>query len=274
MKLSKLSLPIAGLLCAATLVIFVYKLNAQSVKQRPAPVPQISQEIYGPVVDSNTQTTPESQSNIRRARGERDNLRDSRISRQDVQKYELTESSKRVVLGKGWTSEPDEPAIPAAKSDVIAIGEVNGAQAFLTNDKTAIYSEFTIALQDILKSNSTEQLFPGSSVVVTRTGGRMRLPSGKVLIRGIDGQQMPQTGRRYLFFLRRNESTQDYSIITGYEINNQQVLPLDGISAKGASIPRLAAYQQYKGTPVADFLRAVQEAISQKTDEIRQGGNN
>jgi hypothetical protein len=42
----------------------------------------------------------------------------------------------------------DLPALPVVKSDAIILGEVESAQAFLSNDKTGVYSEFIVKIQN------------------------------------------------------------------------------------------------------------------------------
>ncbi len=42
------------------------------------------------------------------------------------------------------------PALPVEQSDIIIIGEVTGAQAYLSNDKTGVYSEFTLRVEEAL----------------------------------------------------------------------------------------------------------------------------
>lgn len=67
------------------------------------------------------------------------------------------------------------PALPVEQSDAVVIGEVERAQAHLSTDKTGIYSEFTIRLEDVLKGRS-EEAVPGVTVIAERFGGGGEIP--------------------------------------------------------------------------------------------------
>ena len=72
-------------------------------------------------------------------------------------------------------------ALPVDKSSVVLVGEIANAKAYLSEDKTAVYSEFEVRIQAVLKNNSKQVLNAAESIAVERFGGRVRLPSGKLL---------------------------------------------------------------------------------------------
>lgn len=45
-----------------------------------------------------------------------------------------------------------KPAFPVSQSDAILIGTVTSSQAFLSTDKSYVYSEFTVYVEDVLKN--------------------------------------------------------------------------------------------------------------------------
>src|SRR5204862_422123 len=92
-------------------------------------------------------------------------------------------------------------SIPTDQSDVVIVGEVNAAHAYLSNDKTGVYSEFTIQVEQILKAPIG---ISPTSIVAERLGGAVRFPSGWIIRYEIYNQGMPSVGQRYLLFLRRN----------------------------------------------------------------------
>lgn len=123
------------------------------------------------------------------------------------------------------------PAIPVSQSAAVIIGKVIMAQAYLSEDKTSIYSEFEVQVEQVWKSDRSE-LSAGTSVIVERAGGRIRFPSGKIAISVISHQQMPQVGSRYVLFLTHKGTvggghSDDFSILTGYEFRDGCVFPLD-----------------------------------------------
>jgi hypothetical protein len=63
------------------------------------------------------------------------------------------------------------------------VGTVGAGQAYLSNDKRRLYSEFKVELQDVLKSPTGPYLMAGDSIDVQREEGKVKLPSGKVLVR-------------------------------------------------------------------------------------------
>ncbi len=75
------------------------------------------------------------------------------------------------------------PSIPVLQSDAIIIGEVVDAQAHLSNDKTGVYSEFVIRLEEILKESDGKlaiSLANSQVISAERFGGAVRFPSGVV----------------------------------------------------------------------------------------------
>lgn len=135
----------------------------------------------------------------------------------------ITEKTDRILLNSDW--ELGLPALPIAKSVAIVIGEVKTAQAYFSEDESQIYSEFVIRVDEVLKN--LEQPF-GDSIVVERIGGRVKFPSGKVAVSSVAHQDLPEVGKRYVLFLIHEYSGDgDYTILTGYELRNGLVFPLD-----------------------------------------------
>jgi hypothetical protein len=128
-------------------------------------------------------------------------------------------------------------ALPVDKSSVVLLGEIIDAKAYLSEDKTAVYSEFKVRLETVLKNSANQVLRVGESIAVERFGGRVRLPSGKLFIAAVDNQDMPRVGGKYLLFLTNNfgraeYSAEDFNILMGYELRGGKVFPLDRTSSK------------------------------------------
>lgn len=146
------------------------------------------------------------------------------------------------------------PALPVAKSDLVLIGEVTDAQAYLSNDKTAVYSEFTIRVDEALKNISNITLGQGSSLIAERQGGRVRFPSGHTTLQLVRGQGMLRVGRRYTLFLTHNNQDQSTSILTGYELRTGRVFPID--NPAGGQHPVASVYKEADETAFLNDLRA------------------
>lgn len=147
--------------------------------------------------------------------------------------------------------------LPASESDIVVAGEVLDAQAYVSNNKKGVYSEFTIRIDEILKNNSTN-ITQGSSITVDREGGFVRYKNGKTRLHWIGGTGMPRVGRRYVLFLKNPENTPNYEIITGYELKSDGIANLDGSEQ----------FRAYRGMDEAVFMKAVREAITQSPQTV------
>ena len=247
------------------------KVRVLVAKKKAASQDQVPERQI-PVVDSDTpEPADPAEREKRRIRSKRHDMRDPSVKSDDVKRSVLTERSPTVNFGGPWSSDPDEPAFPIETSDTILVGDVVRAQAYLSNDRTAIYSEFTVGVSQILK-NSGKLLSPGDRIAVERPGGALRFPSGKVLIRGLLGKPLPRIDARYVFFLKRIDGD-DFSITTAYELCDGHVFPLDGLSANGKVFAPFAAYQQYKGTDEAEFMTKLWSLVQSTPNAKSRGGS-
>ncbi|MBV9211346.1 MAG: hypothetical protein JOZ52_11985 [Acidobacteria bacterium] len=160
-----------------------------------------------------------------------------------------------------WTREV--PAIPVAQSDVIIVGEITGAEAYLSNDRQGVYSEFNIKVGEVLK-NSVQNPVGGDSLVAERAGGAVSFPSGQIeRVHPLYGQGFPQTGHRYLLFLKFIEGTRDLSLLTGYELKEARVSALD----------RIEPYLSNDNSDEASFLGRVRRLSSSPVNgKATEGG--
>lgn len=148
--------------------------------------------------------------------------------------------------------------LPVNKSTVIVIGQITDASAYLSNDKTGVYSEFIIKVDKVLKNNSQLSLASGDSLTAQRDGGRVRFPSGHITFVSIPGQGMPRLGKQYVLFLsntfpERGVQDQDLYILTGYELRAGKIVPLD---YQGSVHPLNTTYKDADESKLMDDLRA------------------
>lgn len=254
---------------AVVAVTAVAGRRAQERQEKESPALEKAKEDFYTVTDADKPepSDPEKR-RLRRARGNRYTMPDKN---EDARRYAITEQTQ-TGFGALEIHAPAEPALPAARSDAVVIGEVTDAEAFLSTDRTGIYSEFTVGVGEVLK-DASGTLTPGGSITAERGGGAVRFPSGKVVRRGIHGKPLPRVGRRYVFFLKRAAEADYFSVITAYELRGGRVFPLDGLYMTGEVVHQLAAHQKFTGADEATFLAAVREAIAQNsggTDERRR----
>jgi hypothetical protein len=150
--------------------------------------------------------------------------------------------------------------LPADKSDVVIEGQVTDVKAFLSNDKTGVYSEFTISVSRVLKVSSDLSVNLGDIIVAERFGGKVRYPSGQVILYRIGGQGAPVNGKRYLFFLAKADEG-NYKLLTAYEIQGQKVFALDGsrINFRGKGNWK---FDKHNGEDLDSFMGEVERAAN------------
>jgi hypothetical protein len=170
----------------------------------------------------------------------------------------LNEFSNQVFSFIDW--ERGLPAFPFHKSSSVIIGEITRAEAHLSSDETKIYSEFTVLVDVVLKDDELVALRPQSKITVERPGGRVRFPSGKIVVAAVSNQDLPRVGRRYVLFLTHDfimggRYDETFFILTGYELRNSKVFPLDKLTS-GHPI------NVYKGSDEEAFLKALTSALS------------
>ena len=156
-------------------------------------------------------------------------------------------------------------AFPTERSDAVVIGEVVKGRAYLSSDKTSIYSEFTVQLEKVFKADGTTGLSEGDLMNVERPGGGVQFASGRIHYYRIGNQNLPRVGHRYLLFLKLNDPPEDFSIVTGYELQNGRVSHLDNVEV-------FEAYDQH---PETELLNLVRSAVSRESAKpIKKGGQN
>lgn len=148
--------------------------------------------------------------------------------------------------------DPKLPALPVSQSTAVVIGDVISAQAYLSNDRSGIYSEFTVTVLEVLKNSEGETFTVSSSVDVEREGGRIRFPSGRTHWYAVNHQNIPLIGHRYVFFLKRDTPDEAYHIITAYEFRNSKVIPLD----------ELSQFRAHDGEEQEDFMKVLRGLMS------------
>jgi hypothetical protein len=142
------------------------------------------------------------------------------------------------------------PALPTAISEVVVIGEVLNAKAYLSNDKTNVYSELTLRVSEVLKNKSPNPLVTTNLILAQRAGGFVTYPNGHKMLYRVVGHGMPGVGRRYLLFLNTITGSQTYQILTGYELGANGAFPLDYSEQ----------FHAYAGTDEETLSKAVRDA--------------
>lgn len=179
-------------------------------------------------------------------------IRNSRYDRRNPVPFdELRSDTKLRIRISDWFE--NMPVLPTLESDVILVGKVIDSNGYLSNDKTGAYSEFSINIEEIIKDDGRS--LPGALVAAEREGAAVQLPDGRVIEVRIAHQGTPRVGQRYVFFLKYNDLGKSYDILTGYEIHEGHVIPLD----EGGE------FAQYEETDLNTFLNAVRSDAGRRS---------
>ena len=148
------------------------------------------------------------------------------------------------------TVDPNLPGLPVEKAAGVITGVVSDAKAYLSNDKSGVYSSFSVIIEDVLKKPG--RLAAGQTIEIEREGGRVRFPSGRLHLYTVAEQDMPHTGSRYVFFLAKTEDHSVFEVITGYEIRGDGIYSLDD----------LPHTRSYDGASAAIFLQELRKQLT------------
>jgi hypothetical protein len=141
-------------------------------------------------------------------------------------------------------------ALPVRQSQGIVVGVVKSSAAHLSGDKTGVYTEFVAEIREVLKGEGAN-LTAGKRVHADRPGGYVRYPGGHERLYRFADLNMPAVEGEYLFFLTRPEPSQNYEVLTAYELSPQGITPLDS----------LALFRSLTGMERDAFLSKVRELV-------------
>ena len=151
--------------------------------------------------------------------------------------------------GKGDLTKSDElffeqyeprslPLIPLGESAIAFKGQVIKMQAFLSADRSHIYTEITLRVDEIFKQVKDFKLSSGQTLMVTQIGGALKLRSGRVIRdetrEGFMGK--PYLGGRYVLFADRVNKGEDLTMIKAYELRDGKVFKLTEDGSVGTTV--------------------------------------
>jgi len=149
----------------------------------------------------------------------------------------------------------DFSPIPVSASNVIVVGTIAEAKAHLSEDKNSVYSEFLVMLNEVLKNDTGLSLEAGVSVTLERKGGRVRYPSGHISWFYVAGQGLPLPNAQYVLFLGTTDEERLFDILTGYQIIDGRIEPLD-------YSPGVVHFERYSGADATAFLKQIRVSLA------------
>ncbi len=251
-KTTVLTIMAIAVIATATLITVNTQSQTKNIPQQYKLDPDI------PIVDINSPAFRKGEDReIRKSRGEKYNT---------SQPLEDIFGPESDLLELPLSHAPVKSAFPVSQSDAILIGSITDAQAFLTPDKSYVYSEFIVHIKDVLKNFTSAPIAPEVDTTIERAGGIVRFTSGNKLQRGNAGESLPVKQKRYLLFLKWSESGKDFLILTGYKLDGK-VTPLDGLGNDN-DFNIFKNYRAYKNNEESGFLKAVRTAIENPSQEV------
>ncbi len=152
------------------------------------------------------------------------------------------------------------PVIPTQESDLIVTGTVASVDAYLSTDKRGVYSQFKINVKQVLKDNLQKRVEREATITIDRAGGVVRYPHGQTVLYLDNDKGLPEIGREYALFLKASNTSENYEILTLYELQETSIIPLD----------RGQVVEDIKLMGKAGFLRSIQQQLLRSRDEKKR----
>jgi hypothetical protein len=144
-------------------------------------------------------------------------------------------------------------ALPVEQSNAVVVGTTLSGGAFMSPDKTGVYTELSLKIEEVIYKDR-DSVIGGGTIAISRMGGLVRYQTGEETLFRIVGQNMPTIGKRYLFFLKAMPNSDDFQIVTGYELSPSGVIALDDPMQ----------FREQNGRDKTGLIEAVRTAAQQK----------
>jgi len=150
-----------------------------------------------------------------------------------------------------------DPAGLPISDTTILIGTVISGNAYVNQEHTGVFSEYRVAVSEILKPDAETVISVRDQITTWRPGGSLQFRFRHVKHFIIAGRGFPEVGTQYLFFLRRaDRQVKDYAISTAFSIKDRVVSPLDDEHNQTS----------FDGMRVIDFLDKLRQEIAVSQD--------
>jgi hypothetical protein len=150
---------------------------------------------------------------------------------------ETSEPDVAVIRGvPGKMFNPDSPRLDflsflknlTCDADAIVIGVINNQSSQLTEDEDFVFTDYDMAVEQILKDNPLASIQTGSNLTITRPGGIVEIDKKEV--RALDETLEPlKTGSRYILFLKYIPATGSYKAFNSngsFQISDHKIIKL------------------------------------------------
>jgi hypothetical protein len=119
----------------------------------------------------------------------------------------------------------------AGESDAVIRGRVTKKTSQISEDDAYIFTDYDIAVTEVLKNNATAPIDTGATITVTHPGGKVLLEGIIVKVEDMNFEPLPINNHDVVLFLSFIPETGAYKItrVTGsFELDGSVVRPLTG----------------------------------------------
>jgi hypothetical protein len=149
---------------------------------------------------------------------------------------------------------------PVDRADAIVIGHVTHYESHFSGDHTAIYTEFYIEPERVLKGDAEDTY----ELVVF--GGSIKKADGRVITDSVDSYRMPRLDTRYVLFLKRDSDAEAYFPLKLWKLEDRHPIPVNPDDRSDAAAGRSSIVRMSED----EFLSAIVEEINLPSGEQQQ----
>jgi hypothetical protein len=157
----------------------------------------------------------------------------AKAKRYDEGKVDLTTLRPgEVLIDQYW---PRIEVMPVSGSASVIVGVVLGLQAYLSNDRSRIYTEITVRIEEVLKSDKGNMI---GTVILDKLGGALHMKEGRIVRDPLHICYLGNVrcGARYVFFAKKTHDGMDLEMQKAYELRGGEVYELTDDGGPGTQL--------------------------------------
>ncbi len=143
----------------------------------------------------------------------------------------------KVEVGLGPVQRPVSPEVYfeelARASDAVILGQVTQKKSQFTENDGFLFTNYDVAVKEVLKNNLLKPLTSGATIDVIRPGGKVLIDDIIVIAEDRNSLSLPSNGHDIVLFLKFLAETGSYIALKyneAYELDGSSVWPLTGAS--------------------------------------------
>src|SRR5262245_46971811 len=157
--------------------------------------------------------------------------RAAKNARYDIQAnaQDLTSLPPGVGRSTIFCGQYDPTILPTGNHDVIALGTLTSAQPYLSANRTAIYTEYQLDIEEVFKPEHRDLSLVQGRLIIDRPGGVLRMRSGRIIASTVGGTALARpldVGRRYVLFSRFIHDNRDLRLGYAFELRDGKAYAL------------------------------------------------